>query len=73
MRNALSLLGVEGSHITGPDTHPAAIVSWAAGTTIPLGVDDIRSAKKAESIAVQFLMGLLTTPVLPESSNRTLQ
>ena len=44
-------------HITGPDTHPAIIVPRTAGTIIPLGIDDIRSAKKAESIAVQFFNG----------------
>ena len=50
-------MGAEQVHITGPDPHPAAIVSWAAGTTIPLGIDDIRSEKKAETVAVQFFNG----------------
>ena len=67
MRNASSLLGAEQVHITGPDTHHAAIVSWAAGTTIPLGIDDIRSEKKAESIECSFLMGFPTTPAALES------
>ena len=44
-------------HITGPDTHPAIIVPRTAGTTIPLEIDDIHSAKKAESITVQFFNG----------------
>ena len=48
-------------HITGLDTHPAVIVSRAAGTTVPLGIDDVRSAKKAETISVQFFNGLLIT------------
>ena len=30
-------MGVEDTHITGPDTSPAAIFSRVAGTTIPIG------------------------------------
>ncbi len=48
---------MEKSHISGPDTHPAAIINWAAGTTIPIGIDDIRSTKKAETVAVQVFNG----------------
>ena len=33
------------------------IVSRAAGTTVPLGIDDVRSAKKAETMSVQFFNG----------------
>ena len=50
LRNIFSILGADHVHIIGPDTHPAVLVSWVAGTTIPLGID----TKKAESIAVQF-------------------
>ena len=57
LRNIFSILGGEHHHITGPDTHPATIISKAASTTIPIGIDDIRSAKKAETIAVQFFNG----------------
>lgn len=57
VRNALSLFGVEHLNITGPDIHPAAVVDKASCTTIPIGIDNIRSAKKAESIAVQFFNG----------------
>lgn len=46
LRNVLSILGAE-HHITGPDTHPAVIVSRAAGTTVPLGIDDVQSVKKS--------------------------
>ena len=55
-KNIFSIFGGDHRHITGPKTYPAAIVSsyWAAATTIPIGIDDIRSAKKAETIAVQF-------------------
>lgn len=56
LRNVFSILGAE-HHITGPDTHPAVIVSRAAGTTVPLGIYDVRSAKKAETISVQFFNG----------------
>ncbi len=30
-------MGVENTHISGPDTHPAFIVNMASVTTIPLG------------------------------------
>ena len=55
-KNIFSIFGGDHRHITGPKTYPAAIVSsyWAAATTIPIGIDDIRSAKKAKTIAVQF-------------------
>jgi hypothetical protein len=57
LRNIFSIHGADHVHITGPDTHLAVIVFRAAGTTIQLGIDDIRSAKKAKSIAVQFFNG----------------
>lgn len=50
-------MGAEQAHITGPETHPATILHWASGTTIPIGIDDVKSAKKAESIAIQFFNG----------------
>lgn len=50
-------MGVENTHVSGPDTHKAVIVNMASGTTIPLGIDDIRSSKRAETIAVQFFNG----------------
>ena len=35
--NALSLFGAHALHINGPETSPAAVVSQASSTTVPLG------------------------------------
>jgi hypothetical protein len=57
MRNALSLLGAEEGRVFGPDCHPLVIVNAASTTTIPLEIDDLQSAKRAEHITVQFFNG----------------
>ncbi|XP_019860089.1 PREDICTED: uncharacterized protein LOC109588352 isoform X8 [Amphimedon queenslandica] len=54
---ALSCWGAQEIHMKGSKSTLSAIISCAAGTTIPIVVDDVSNSHAMEEIAVQFTGG----------------
>ena len=69
LRAALSLCVAAVVHYRVGKSSPTSLVSRAAITTIPIGVDDINSQNSIETLSVQFFNGAALSTV--SSGNNT--